>query len=112
MTQTPAVPSRPLLSVPKILPVAVALATVAAFLPALGGEFLNWDDAVNIVENPHYRGLSAPHLRWMSTTFLMGHWHPLTWLTFGIDYTIWGMNPAGYHLTSLLFHAANAAILY
>lgn len=112
MTQTPAVPSRPLLSIPKLLPAAVAIATVAAFLPALAGEFLNWDDTINFVENPDYRGLSAPHLRWMATTFLMGHWHPLTWLTLGIDYTIWGMNPVGYHLTSLLFHAANAALLY
>lgn len=112
MAQSPAVPSRPILSVPKILPAAVAIATFAAFLPALAGEFLNWDDVVNFVANPHYRGLSAPQLRWMATTFLMGHWHPLTWLTFGIDFSIWGMNPVGYHLSSLLFHAANAALLY
>src|SRR2546425_523337 len=42
----------------------------------------------------------------------MGHYIPLTWLTFGLDYVQWGMNPTGYHLTSLLLYAANAAVLY
>src|SRR2546426_7388097 len=42
----------------------------------------------------------------------MGHYIPLSWLTFGLDYVQWGMNPTGYHLTSLLLYAANAAVLY
>jgi hypothetical protein len=40
----------------------------------------------------------------MLTTFLPEALHPLTWLTFGIDYVLWGMNPTGYHLTNLLLH--------
>lgn len=93
-------------------PLAVALATAVAFLPSLRGEFLNWDDDYNFLFNPNYRGLSPNHLRWMFSTFALGHYHPLTWLTLGLDYTIWGMNPFGYHLTSLLIHAASAALLY
>ncbi len=42
----------------------------------------------------------------------MGHWIPVTWLTFGVDYAVWGMNARGYHLTNVLLHAANAALLY
>src|SRR5213595_2411533 len=42
----------------------------------------------------------------------MGHYIPLTWLTFGLDYVLWGMTPLGYHLTSLIIFAANAAVLY
>jgi protein O-mannosyl-transferase len=48
----------------------------------------------------------------MFTTFHMGHYIPLTWLTFGLDYAVWGMDPFGYHLTSLLLHAANAVLVY
>src|SRR5256885_17145391 len=33
-------------------------------------------------------------------------------MTFGLDYCLGGMNPMGYHLTSLLVHAAGAAALY
>src|SRR5207244_10988065 len=48
---------------------------------------------------------------WMWTTHL-GHYIPLTWMTLGLDYLLWGMNPVGYHLTSLLLHAANAVVFF
>src|SRR4029078_11689452 len=48
----------------------------------------------------------------MSRTFNMGPYQPLSWMSLGLDYLIWGMNPTGYHLTSLLFHAANAVFFY
>jgi hypothetical protein len=41
-----------------------------------------------------------------------GHFVPLAWLTLALDYVVWGMNPAGYHLTSLVIHAAATAVLY
>ena len=94
------------------LPIAVAVLAFLAFTPCLRADFVNWDDDVNITQNPWYRGLSSEHLKWMFTTFQMGHYQPLTWMTLGLDYMLWGMNPAGYHLTSLLLHAANAALAY
>jgi len=45
-------------------------------------------------------------------TDFFGHYMPLTWLTLGLDYVFWGMNPFGYHLTNLLFHAANAVLCF
>src|SRR5216117_3563709 len=52
------------------------------------------------------------HLRWMWTTSHIGHYAPLTWMTFGLDYLFWGLKPVGYHLSNLLLHAANAAVFY
>ncbi len=95
-----------------VLPGIVALAAFAAFSPALRADFVNWDDDLNFLNNPHYRGLGAAQLRWMWTSFFSGHYHPLTWMTLGLDYAVWGMNPLGYHLTNLLLHAANAVLLY
>jgi Flp pilus assembly protein TadD len=86
--------------------------TVAAFLPALSGEFLDWDDSVNFVGNPYYRGLDGPHLRWMFTTTLMGHYIPLTWMSLGLNYVLGGMSPWGYHVGNLLLHATNAMLVY
>jgi len=97
---------------PALAPLLVALVTFAVFSPALFNGFVEWDDHVNTVDNPHYRGLGWPQLRWMFTTALMGHWIPLTWLTLGLDYTLWGMNPLGYHLTSVVLHAAAATVFY
>ena len=96
----------------RALPALLFVMVFAAFVPALGGTFLNWDDAENLVGNPHYRGLGPAQLRWMWSAVHMGHYIPVTWLTFGLDYLLWGMNPAGYHLTSILFHALNAALVY
>jgi len=44
--------------------------------------------------------------------FRSGHWIPVTWLTLGLDYVLWGMEPCGYHLTSIVLHAVNATLLF
>jgi protein O-mannosyl-transferase len=93
-------------------PIAVAVIGMLAFLPGLHGEFLDWDDRENFLHNPHYRGLGAAQLHWMVTSARTGHWIPLTWLTFALDWQLWGMNPYGYHLTTLLLHGLAAALLY
>src|SRR5215470_12663688 len=92
--------------------VSVVIVTLLVFLPALGNEFVAWDDYQLLVQNPHYRGLWWTQLRWMFTTFHMGHYQPLSWITFALDYLVWGMNPFGYHLTNLILHAANAVLFY
>jgi len=99
--------------IPRWLPPGlVVVVTLTAFLPTLGNGFASWDDALNFLDNPHYRGLGPAQLRWMFTTFHAGHYIPLTWLSLGLDYLLWGLHPAGYHLTSLLLHAATALAFY
>jgi protein O-mannosyl-transferase len=92
--------------------VAVAAAAALTFAPAIGNGFVNLDDSHVLVENPMFRGFGARELAWMATAFHLGHWQPLTWLSYALDHLVWGMNPAGYHLTNVLLHAANAALVY
>src|SRR5262249_1446610 len=82
--------------------------TALAFLPALGGRFIDWDDGSLLLRNPWYRGLGPSNLAWMVSTVRMGHWMPLNWISFGLDYVVWDMNPLGYHLTNVLLHAGPA----
>lgn len=93
-------------------PLVAFVVTAVVFLPALGGGFLDWDDGTLLLRNPWYRGLAPSNLAWMFTTVRMGHWMPLNWISFGLDYLLWGMNPFGYHLTNVLLHAAAASVLY
>ena len=86
-------------------PIALFLLSLAVFAPTLLNGFVKWDDDVNLLDNPHYRGLGWSHIRWMFANTLTGHYIPVTWLSFGLDYTIWGMNPIGYHLTNVVLHA-------
>ncbi len=94
------------------VPLGIACFTAAVFLPVLRAGFVDWDDPINFLDNPYYRGLGWPQLRWMLTANVMGHWIPVTWLTLGADFAVWGMNPFGYHLTNLLLHAVSAALFY
>ncbi len=94
------------------LPLLIAIVTFVVFFPALQNGFVSWDDDRNFLENPSYRGLGWSQLRWMFTTFHGGHYQPLSWMTLGLDYLLWGMEPWGYHLTNLLFHAANAVLFF
>ena len=93
-------------------PLIVGVLSFLAFLPALTNGFVAWDDGLTLYNNPHYRGLGWSQLRWMFTTVHHSHYIPVTWLTFGADYLVWGMNPVGYHLTSLALHAGSAVVLY
>jgi protein O-mannosyl-transferase len=96
----------------RLLPILIGLLSVLAFLPALEGQFLGWDDDVNLVTNEWYRGLGAPQIRWAFSNVRMGHYIPVTWLSFSLSYAIGGMNPWGYHLLNLLVHGANAVVVY
>ena len=94
------------------IPLVLSALTFVVLSPTIWNGFVEWDDQMNLYENPDYRGLGAAQFRYFFTTVLMGHYIPLTWSTFGLDYVLWGMNPMGYHLTSLVLFAANAAALY
>jgi protein O-mannosyl-transferase len=95
-----------------LIPTSIAFLTFVAFLPTLQNGFVNWDDEAFLLDNPHYRGLGWEQLRWMFTTCYLGSCMPLNYVTYGLDYVIWGMSPVGYHLSSLLIHATNAVLFY
>lgn len=96
----------------RALPLVVGVLAFLTFSPVLGGGFLNWDDDRGLLTNPAFRGLGVGHLRWMFTTTLLGHYAPLTWLSFAVTYAAAGMVPWAYHLGSLGLHAMNTALVY
>ena len=96
-----------------VLPLTIAAVTFVAFAPALKNDFVNWDDEQVLLENHSFRGLGAEQLKWMFTADRMGHYHPLTWMSFAVDYLIWGIDDAfGFHLTNMILHALNAVLFY
>jgi tetratricopeptide (TPR) repeat protein len=87
--------------------------TLAAYWPVCGHAFVNFDDQVYVTENAHVRGgLSWESIQWAFTNLEAGFWHPLTWLSILLDCQLYGLKPAGHHLTSLLLHAANTVLLF
>ncbi|MFH0965139.1 MAG: tetratricopeptide repeat protein, partial [Planctomycetota bacterium] len=92
--------------------VLVPTLTFLAFLPLLSAGWLDWDDNVTYLQNPHWRGPTPDNLRWMLTAPLLGHYHPVHWLSFALEYPFWKLDPRPYHLTSLLIHCTCALLLF
>ena len=91
----------------------LAVGTFLLFLPVRQNEFLNWDDLTYIANNDHVRGgLTWDGFKWAFTHSYSANWHPLTWLSHAFDCQLYGLRPAGHHLTNALFHAVNAAVLF
>ncbi len=81
------------------------------YLPALRNEFVYWDDNLYIFENPNIRSFDAGFFRWAFLGFPVSNWHPLTWISHALDYALWGLNPLGHHLTNIVLHAVNTALV-
>ena len=88
----------------------ISVITLLLYLPALQNNFVNWDDADYVFENSHIRSLDLSFLKW-SFGFHSSNWHPLTWLSHAIDYSLWGLKAKGHHLSSVILHSINTFLL-
>ena len=89
------------------------LLTAFVYWPVLENDFVYWDDNVEIYANPHLKGITAEALRWMfCDTGYVVRYQPLAWLTWSIVYELFGRQPIGYHLASLLFHCLNTGLVF
>ena len=91
----------------------LALVTLAVFRQVTDHEFINYDDTRYVTENPQVQaGLTLQGIKWAFTTFHAANWHPLTWLSHMLDCQLFGLQPAWHHGMNLLFHIANALLLF
>ena len=96
-----------------LLCLLLAVVTLAVFWPVRLNDFIEYDDQDYVTANSQVqRGLSWEGLAWAFTTGHAANWHPLTWLSHALDVQLFGLNPAGHHLTSLLFHIANTLLIF
>ena len=87
--------------------------SVWAFLPGVDNDFVGYDDRDYITSNlTVQRGLSWAGTAWAFSSTEATNWHPLTWLSHMLDCQLYGLNPAGHHLTSLLLHAASTVLVF
>jgi tetratricopeptide (TPR) repeat protein len=74
--------------------------------------FTNYDDPFYVLNNPGVNGgLTWDGVAW-AFTGKADYWHPLTWLSHMLDWQLYGDQAGGHHLTSVLWHAANAVLAF
>ncbi len=87
--------------------------TLALYNPVNHHPFVNYDDWGYVTENSHVRqGLSFDTMSWALTSTDQANWHPLTWISHALDVSLFRMNPAGHHFTSVLLHIVNVVLLF
>lgn len=97
----------------KTTSLVLCLLTLAAYSQVGNHEFVNFDDIIYLTNNTHVNaGITWNGIKWAFTEAYAANWHPLTWLSHMLDCQLYGLNPAGHHLTSLVFHIANTLLLF
>ena len=100
--------------------IQLALASVAVFAvayiihqPSVRFGFLtSWDDPTYVTDNPWIRGLTAENLEFAFTTPYFANYLPLHLVSYMVDYSLWGLNPFGFHLQSVILAALNAVLAF
>jgi protein O-mannosyl-transferase len=120
------VSSQPLAAAPEAVPkaysvgivnlavcVLLAVLTLGVYHSLGRNPFVEYDDQGYVTENMHVKaGLTWNTFVWALTATDASNWHPVTWWSHALDYTLYGMNAAGHHWTSLLIHVVNVILLF
>ena len=92
----------------------ILVITLIAFLPAVRNLFITFDDMEYVVENPFIKGFSMSNLKaiFLGDANNLGNYHPLTLLSYIVNYSFSELHPAAYHLTNILVHLANTLLVF
>ncbi len=91
----------------------LALLTFTVFIQVQTHEFVDFDDLVYIVKNPHVTGgLSWTGVGEAFTTPFYSQWTPLSRISLQLNHEVHGLDPTGYLLTNVALHAASAVLLF
>ena len=97
--------------------VAIGLASFIAYAASLRGYFLSDDFNVVTLLNAERTGVDWPNVLSDFYTVFRGdlthsYYRPMITLSGAIDYSLWGTNPFGGHLTNLFFNMINGILVY
>lgn len=93
--------------------IAICLAlTFVAFISVFRHQFVNWDDDFNIANNKNTALLNWDNIVNIFSDPVIGNYNPLPILTFAIERSIVGLDPALYHINNLLLHLVCVFFVY
>ena len=95
-----------------VICIFLMLATFFIYAQVQDHEFTNFDDAILCCLEVYADGFNIKNVQWAFTTFSTGNWFPVTWLSYMLDYQLYGSDAKGYLLTNLFFHIINSLLLF
>ena len=95
-----------------IIYIVLAAITLAVFWQVNQYDFV-YDDVVYVTQNRNIQsGITPEGLRWAFSTKYADLWTPLVWISFMVDYQLFGLNAGGYHITNLILHIMSTLLLF
>jgi hypothetical protein len=95
------------------LAILLAAATLALYCPVHWHPFVNYDDSLYVTNNDQVQNpVGGDTVTWAFTTFDVGTWHSLTWLSHALDCELFQLNPAGHRDANLLLHVLDVVLLF
>ena len=92
--------------------ILLLLITVIVFGQVIAFEFVNIDDPVYINNFMVVKGLTFEGLAWAFANIHTNFSTTLNWVSHMIDVELFGLNPAGHHLTNLFLHLLNTFLIF
>jgi hypothetical protein len=99
-------------ALPLSLPAGIAIIVIAVFIayfPSLRGDFV-LDDDLLLTENKIINAQDGLYRFWCTNE--APEYYPASYTTNWIEWRLWGMCPAGYHVTNLILHVAEALLIW
>jgi len=96
----------------------ICLGVVIVYLQSVRFDFVNYDDPELVYENASYIGdVSNVFNAFTTHAFTTKrkesvYYRPVLLISYIVDYQIWKLNPAGYHITNILLHCIAAIIIF
>lgn len=88
---------------------AIVALTLVAYIPAMSAGFI-WDDDAYVTDNTLLRNVEGLGRIWVPRE--TPQYYPVVFTTFWIEYQLWGLYPAGYHIVNILLHVINALLVW
>jgi protein O-mannosyl-transferase len=96
-----------------IVCIVLVVVSCAAFGRIAGNDFVALDDEKFIYENYHVQsGINSESIKWAATAVVDGNWHPLTFISHMLAWSLFGSAASGHHLINLLLHIGAVIFLF
>ncbi|WP_455221791.1 hypothetical protein, partial [Kaarinaea lacus] len=91
---------------------ALLLILLASYSNYTSHTFLHWDDMNYILRTDFLRPFTTENLLRMFSEFSTSNWHPITWLSYAIDFSIWGEKASAFKATNIVIHFLNSLLVF
>ncbi|MFY9309511.1 MAG: tetratricopeptide repeat protein [Bacteroidia bacterium] len=101
----------------KLLLLPLIIITMVIYMKSMNNQFINtWDDHGYVSENPDITTLHGDSVGYTIkktfSSYVLGNYHPITMLSYCMEYAKYKLNPKPYHVTNLVIHILNTLLVF